>query len=45
MEGSIGGTPAYMAPEVIGGDFYDPRSDIYALGILNKNVHLNHVEN
>lgn len=34
LEGSVGGTPAYMAPEVIKGDFYDPRSDIYSLGII-----------
>ncbi len=32
MEGSIVGTPQYLAPETIRGDGADARSDIYALG-------------
>ena len=31
---SYKGSPNYMAPEVINGDEYDPRVDIYSLGIV-----------
>ncbi|MEM9691825.1 MAG: protein kinase [Myxococcota bacterium] len=31
---SVGGTPAYLAPELIAGSRPTPRSDVYALGIL-----------
>ncbi|MFC1849657.1 serine/threonine-protein kinase [candidate division CSSED10-310 bacterium] len=34
VEGAVGGTPGYMAPEVFAGDFYDPRSDIYSFGVM-----------
>jgi len=28
------GTPVYMAPEILGGGFPTPRSDVYAVGVL-----------
>lgn len=36
-DGAVAGTLAYMAPEVLAGDSADPRSDIWALGVV---VHL-----
>ena len=33
-EGTISGTPVYMAPEVLRGEGVGPRSDIYSLGVL-----------
>ncbi len=40
---TIAGTPRYLAPEVIRGEAPDPRSDIFALGlILYEVVTLNH---
>jgi serine/threonine-protein kinase len=33
-EGLLLGTPAYMAPELIGGDRGGPQSDLYSLGVL-----------
>ena len=33
-EGSIVGTPAYMAPERLSDESYDGQSDVYSLGIL-----------
>jgi serine/threonine protein kinase len=31
---SIGGTPLYIAPEILQGDAATPRSDIYSLGVI-----------
>ncbi|PJF39763.1 MAG: hypothetical protein CUN55_13625, partial [Phototrophicales bacterium] len=33
-EGGIAGTPSYLSPEQIQGEATDPRSDIYALGVI-----------
>ncbi len=33
-EVNIEGTPSYLAPEVINGDKFDGRADIYALGVM-----------
>jgi tetratricopeptide (TPR) repeat protein len=41
--GSLAGTPAYMAPEIVGGADPDPRSDQYALAItLYEALHGHH---
>ena len=34
LEGSIIGTPAYMAPERLSDESYDGRSDVYSLGVM-----------
>jgi serine/threonine protein kinase len=34
VEGSILGTPTYMAPERFGNENYDGRADVYSLGVL-----------
>ena len=34
LDGSILGTPAYMAPERLRGDKYDGRSDVYSVGVM-----------
>ena len=33
-ETSIQGTPSYLAPEIIRGDVFDGRADIYAMGVM-----------
>lgn len=37
-EGTVCGTPPYMAPEIFKGDLYDTRSDFYAFGVLGYEV-------
>jgi pimeloyl-ACP methyl ester carboxylesterase/predicted Ser/Thr protein kinase len=33
-QAQVGGTPAYMAPEILRGDATDPRSDLWSIGVL-----------
>jgi transcriptional regulator with GAF, ATPase, and Fis domain/serine/threonine protein kinase/tetratricopeptide (TPR) repeat protein len=34
IPGKISGTPAYIAPEIIRGEYFDFRADLYSLGIV-----------